>query len=77
MGRFCECEVVFHVLSGREVRVFLGMTQVMTDLDFEMKPKKGSEVQFKPPYQGLPKSTFHKRECTIACSLGLFRENFC
>ncbi|KAI0254044.1 hypothetical protein BJV78DRAFT_1188181 [Lactifluus subvellereus] len=32
----------------------------MTDLNFEMKAKKGSEVRFKPPYQGLPKSTFHK-----------------
>jgi hypothetical protein len=50
------------------------MTQVMADLDFEIMPKKGSEVHFTPPYPKLRKSIFHKRECTVAYSLGLFRK---
>jgi hypothetical protein len=50
------------------------MTQVLRDLGFAEVAKRRSKVRFKPPYQGLPKSTFPKRGCTVIYSLGFFKK---
>jgi hypothetical protein len=50
------------------------MTQVLKDLGFAEVAKRRSKVRFKPPYQGLPKSTFPKRRCTVIYSLWLLKK---